>query len=434
MRFKRLAALSILLVIGFAAYFLNLDYPQESRLSDGRVVFYEKLMKGTKISESEFESDVYAYPLGYFQPKKRLIDQWFDRLKNYGASGQTKWFHFSPAPERMIGGVRDPKSTAYVPSLMQNGFGQQSLVFWRSTPAGQAGGWVNSAPLPKGVAQWEFDFKTEYTPSIGRISIPNRSFHPKPKFTGTSPPLESRNGKNVLKLVSARSLQGMTFDASGCPDLLPCQVLGVRVTDAWGNTALVYGSLNSDGKTIGMGSVDDCSGKMQSPNWHVRIAICRGSGAKFAAGETVCFDHLPAITPGTKRTLRGRDLTLLSIRSLSNSKIKSLSNLKDRTAYWVDWQLDDKGPALWPVVTRIIGRTLEGGSIEIRPNALDHGWSGYRVRRDRFITWEIHDPKDLVQSPLFKADYTMSSKLVDYDLHVSLEEETVFDFHVNVGD
>jgi hypothetical protein len=425
MKFKFLTACLILLVIGVAAYCWKYERPIEARLSDGRVVFYEKLMKGTKISESEFETDIYSYSLDYFQPDKRLIDRWFDRLKNYGASGQAKSFHFSPAPERMIGGVRDPKSTAYEPSIMQNGFGQQSLVFWRSTPEGQAGGWVNSAPLPKGVAQWEFDFKTEYSPSIGRITIPNRSFHPKPKFKGTPPPLESRNGKNVLKLVSARSLQGMTFDASGCPDLLPCQVLGVRVTDAWGNTALVYGSLDSDGKTIGMGSVDACSGIMQSPNWHVRIAICRGPGAKFAANEIVFFDNLPAINPGTTRILRGRGLTLKEVQESKGG------GSKDRVYCSVDWQLDGKDADVWPIVTRIVGWTVEDGAVKIGPD--DKGWSaGYQVKRDRFIPGKTSNPKGLIQAPMFKTHFLLPPTVVDYALQVALEEQTVFDFYVNV--
>lgn len=409
-------------------------------LPDGRVVVYVEMLKGKKVSRSEFEPDVYAYPNDWFRDDQQGLRDWIRWFREFRLRPKDTGFTYSRSPELLIGYVIDPKASGSLRSVMQDGFGFSSGYDWPVQSSGYVKA-VNYDPLPKGSRQWQFDFKDQENKSLAQLSVPNRWFRASPRFHGQPPPLACGSAKGTLKLVSAdftlqrRRNVDMKFDASGCASLLPCRVVGARVTDAFGNTQLIGGQVDKDGKTIHT-SWGNMEGGifMQSPEWKVRIAVCRDRGAMFAPGEIVRFDRLPADERGKRITgtrVRGRELNLLQSFRFKPNAHDSRPWLHCRFM----WELDDKGPLLWPIVTKVVGRSSDGVDREIDPDKCPERLEGgdyWIIHEDCVADWGMAHIPVLTTNPRFKSGLLIPRDIEEYDLHVALEEPTVFEFQVKI--
>lgn len=403
------------MVAGLFYSFVSYQSRFEYTLPDGSVAICDVLI-GSKVSKSDFERDMYAYRDSWFQPRAEGLDRLLGILKVF---------------------KREPERYRYfeVPVLVLEGIKSGPSKFNSDRPVP-----MNAEQLPMASKQWNFGSGKENENSLSRIAVSNPLFHRNPRFEGKQPPLESKSAKGALKLVSANFTPkssknenhvSLVFDASGCPALLPCQVIGVRLTDSWGNTRLIGGHMDRDGKTI---RVVWEKPAMQSPDWDVRMAVCRGRGAAFSPAEVVVFERL--ITNGqgksaTKRFPHGRELKL----EYPTCRRGSVSDAWKEC--WLSWKLDDRGPFLWPIVTKVVGHTADGGSREINPadwkdpsrsDSVSY-WANYWIKRER-------SNPDSGKAPSYSiyAGLAIPPDLVEYDLHVTLEEPTVFEFKVKVSD
>jgi len=449
-RSKRWVAAAILTALfGFSGWLCYSFRTFQCALSDGRVVVCKGPLKGKKVYDSEFDLVVYEYDGDQlYQDRRRLVDI----LNRFGGSGRRstcKWKSYSEAPEILLGGVRNSNNGSRpLISELDGGYDYEgrSECWWSAADSYDFVG-INDGPLPRNCPQWIFDFKDDKRKNLGRLSIPNQFFDAKPRFTGSSAPLDSRMSKGVLKLTSAFFEKGgkvkpdkgwrevrLKFDASGCPSLLPCQVLGILITDSWGN---IRRATCEDNPVTGCFDIStrywDSGDAGRSPDLHVKMGICRGRGAKFSASELVCFDHL-ALTGGTTMTTKkrfpsGRELTL----GVCGGKA---SNPERWSEMHFDWELADKGPCLWPIVSKTVGYVTGGCSIDIDPfeEQRRSGCGEYWICRDQFrvrgATHEVY----MVDYPVFKAGLSIPPEVYEYDLYVALEEPTVFEFFVRISD
>jgi hypothetical protein len=350
---------------------------------------------------------MYAYQESWFRPRTEGIERFLGLLKIFGPFREPERYRYFEAPVLVLGGLKSG------PSTFNSGCPEP----------------MNREQLPMASKKWTF----------GRITVSNPSLYRKPRFEGRPAPLESKSAKGALKLVSAEftpakdarhKFVNLEFDASGCPALLPSQVIGVRVTDSWGNTRLIDGQLDRDGRTIRTVWKDPV---MQSPDWHVRIAICRGRGAVFPSKDVVTFERL--ITSGqgmsdSKRFSHGREL------KLKHPTCRSESDPDAWKESWLMWELDDRGPFLWPIVIKVVGHLADGGLREINPaDCKDPAraewaayWSAYWINRERSNPGSGKTPSFKVSAGL-----AIPPDVVEYDLHVALEDPTVFEFKVKVA-
>ena len=433
-----------LMIAGVVASFVSYQPRIECTLSDGRVAFCDGVVKGKKVSDSDFERDMYAYRESWFRPRPEGAERFLGLLKIFGRFREPDRYRYSEAPVLVLGGGQSGPPTEYQVVILHDGLGNEFDESWPSYGSDQPEP-VNDKQLPMASKQWIFEFRNNDEQSIGQITVSNPSFHKKPGFEGKPAPLESRSAKGVLKLVSAnfsiakggdpyrRNCANFEFDASGSPDLLPCQIVGVRVTDSWGNTSLIQGSVSGNGKTIHASWSGIERGVMQSPDWHVRIAVCRGRGAVFPTKDVVTFERL--ITSGqgmssSKRFSHGRELKLLHPTCMSG-------NVPDVwKECWLMWELDDRGPFLWPIVIKVVGHLADGGLREINPaDCKDPAraewaayWSAYWINRERSNPGSGKTPSFKVSAGL-----AIPPDVVEYDLHVALEDPTVFEFKVKVA-
>lgn len=404
-------------------------------LPDGRVVRYDKIIKGTRVSESEFESDAYAYSEESFYPLLvRIIRSAARMIPSSGKSYPARYV-YRQSPELLIlsSSERAP-SMRDVSVLLDDGFGKKQTMgaAYEYEPF-----YYNNGQLPMGSASWNIDFHDKSSRSLGEFNVPNPLFKTVPRFTGNSPPMEAKNSKRVLKLLSATcstSEQGqrritLEFSASSCSDLLPCHVIGIRIYDSWDNTELHAASFDQDGKIIRM----TFNTVMQSEDWRIRIALCRGRGAKFADSEIARYDRFLTTnyrSIPTMRTIRGREL-MLSYGSCGGSGVTR----KEWRDCFLKWQLDQKGPLLWPVLVNAIGRTTEGATVDVVPVELlkKNPSASYRVKQERFVSGFGDGAFSLTKDTLFHSGFSVPPDVEDFDLHIALEEPQVFEFFAKIS-
>lgn len=416
-------------------------------LSNGTVIQYAGVHKGKRVSDAEFENDLYAYPREWVSPTPftkrmyRLIESLFHPRGGMYTSDDV----YDSAPELLLlhrSETLSSKNDFRV--FLEDGLGsEQELSNGHSLTSRIR---LNHAQLPMGSPTWKVKARDKNNQTLGELTLPNPLFKSTPRFVGNNPPLESRTSKGVLKLLTTNfsvDKEGEStgtryvtfrFDASACPDLLSCHVIGVRVTDSWGNTGLIEGSLANDGKTIRAQWRNIDNAAMQSADWCICIAICRGRSSLFGSGDVVVFDHVPlsrsSHPPLSKRTIHGHELSLLG------GYYNAISPQPDEWGiYKFDWELDQKGSLLWPVLIKAIGHTSEGAAIEIDPTKIPErlGRSDYWVTRQRFRLANSGHSWSLTNDVLFNAGLMIPSGLKDIDLHVALEEPQVFEFFAKIS-
>lgn len=432
----------IILVGSIACLWISKRQPTQS-LGDRRMVFCDGVLRGRRVNDTEFEHDLYVYPSEWFLPTAERYRVRAQRLLHAGASPSKNPNRYSQAPWILIGGTKsEPSGDGYRTVVLADGFGGCQQLFW---PDGQRAGPVNYNQLPMGSSKWIFQFRNDYRP-VGKLVVANPCFNSTERFAGHNAPLEQRTSNGTLKLVSAvHSFSGFgsgsksrdvtfEFDASACPDLLPCHVVGVRITDSWGNTRFLGGALTGGGKTIRARwpmdrGRDDPT--LQSPHCHVQIAICRGKRTSYAPGELAVFDHLTASgkssTP-TTHLIDGRQLTMIYLLSHGSA------DPREWRQCFLDWKLEPNDSLRWPIVVRMVGRTAEGSVVEIDPTnpAPKTEWDNYGVWRQR--VWPPGGDDNLLTKDLcFEASVRFPPEMNDFDLHVTLEEMRVFEFFVKVA-
>lgn len=332
---------------------------------------------------------------------------------------------------------------------LEDGFGREQSYDPRTELSSPFRGLLrwNTQSLPKASSVWRIQFRGEKG-HLGELVVPNPDYHATPRFEGRMPPLEAKTLKGTLGLLSANHIAAgrehfpglryviLEFDASACPDLLPCHVIGIRVTDSWGNTALIHGYDVSvvNGKAIRARlRVDDDADHalIQSADWHLQVGICRGYGATYAAGDVTVFNHIVANSSfygAPRRSLHGRELTLPG-----GSYSSQDSTLKAWGSGQLYWLLDKKGPLLWPILVKAVGHTSEGSEMVIDPSkSHEPELAGYRVMRGINREMSHHWRDELTNVP-FHAYFKIPPQLESLDLHVALEEPQVFEFFVKIS-
>lgn len=414
-------------------------------LPDGTVISYAGVHKGKRVNDTDFERDVYAYPCELVSPTPltERLNRLIESLVHPRRGRYANYNEYSSAPELLMFHVSgSPSSKEDFRVVLDDSFGEEQLM--SNGYSGSSPIRLNREQLPMGSPTWKVKVRGPNNQALGELVLPNPLFKSTPRFVGNSPPLESRTSKGVLRLLSANYSVGkegestgcryvtLTFDTSACPDLLPCHVIGVRVTDSWGNTGLIDGSLESDGKTIRaqwckVPGVENSA--LQSEDWHIKIAICRGYGASFANDDIAVFDHFLA-TPDKQapcvRTIAGQQLTLQE--GWVDDSRPSLWRLCR-----FEWELDQKGSLLWPILVKATGRTAEGAVVEINSikSERPHERSNYWVTRER-LRYGCNNSK-LADATLFEAGFMSPPGLKDFDLHIALEEPQVFEFSAKVS-
>lgn len=422
-------------------------------LLDGRVVSYAGILKGKKVSESEFEPDLYAYTEDWDQSTLKRVLGFMERLFVPRPPGYADIAAYRTAPALLlIKATEPPSSTSDTRMYLDDGYGNElPLISWSSysrriVKSDGRSRVANDRPLPTRDSHWKFKFRDTENHALGEFAVPHGLYTPKPLFEGSRLPLESQNSKGILKLLSADytdsgnengRLVTLKFDASACPQLLPCHVIGVRITDSWGNTELVTGSLDSDGRTIlAQWPVhsDERSAVMQSEDWQIKIALCRGYGGSFAPHEVAVFDHIPAIPThpiAVKKLIGGRELTYRG---------GYIGRGPSPSVEWYNghmfWDLDKTKPLLWPVFVHATCRTANGFTIEIDPSKHEQpsNKASYRVTRKVVVEDGIAcGLYRLTKDYRFETDFMFPSGIVELDLHVALEEPQVFEFHARIA-
>ncbi len=403
-------------------------------LTDGRVVSYKGIQKGVKVSDNDFEPDVYAYPKKWFLTIPQSIgENILNKISRAslppGAGSKDSNCYYSAPALMMLAGPNDGS----VEVILDDGFGREKGYSFLN----RMDCFVSVIPyasLPMRSPTWKIKFQDSKHHALGEFTVPNQSCSTAPQFIGKAPPLESQNSKGPLKLVSANysviksdydisyPCVILKFNAAAIPDLLPCHVIGVRITDSWGNTGFVSGSFSIDAGII---EVPCWTGAMQSEDWHIKVAICRGYGASFAPDETAIFKNISASSPMTQ-TIRGRKLTLFEATFVGNEAPKW-------TECILNWELDRNGPLLWPILVKAIGRTVDGNAVEVDPTKCEHQQphkAGYQVTRQRYnYTYRGGITNDFLFGTYFKTPPHLKS----LDLHVALEEPQVFEFFAKVS-
>ena len=251
-------------------------------------------------------------------------------------------------------------------------------------------------------------------------------------FEGRPAPLDAKCAAGTLRLVSAQLKQMvdssgqsapcpvLEFDATGCPSLLPCQVIGVRLTDSYGNTRFTPGYGFHSGRSISM-AVTGAEGSfpLQSLDWKVRVAICRGVGASYAPGETASYVWLLfRDTPGKHTfSIRGRTLTLEGWgRGERGIQIQTTTDI---------------GAPVWPVMAKLVGYDKNGQIVNLCEDDQVPAEALYTVRRVSMIRLKYAFGVPVpAKEPTFDAHLSIPPDIISLDLHMALETPTVFEFLV----
>lgn len=420
-------------------------------LSDGTVVSYIGMLEGKIANTSPFEPDSYDYPRSWLMTPLERVNRTMEKSIPFRKPSDHPNDFFDArfrSPEVLMFRLSQwPKGG--LSFYLEDGFGRQQSYNPRTELSSPFRGLLrwNTQSLPKASPVWRIQFRGEKG-HLGELVLPNPDYQSAPRFEGGMPPLEAKTSKGTLELLSANHIAAgrkhfprlryviLEFNASACPDLLPCHVVGIRVTDSWGNTALIDGYDVSvmNGKTIQARlQVDDDADHalMQSADWHVQVGLCRGYGATFATGDVAVFNHIVAnssVHGATRRSLRGRELTLTGGSCLSQD-----SPLNDWGSGQLNWLLDKKGPLLWPILVKAIGHSSEGSELVIDPSkSHEPEMAGYRVMRGISRNPTHHWREELTSVP-FHAYFKVPSQMQSFDLHVALEEPQVFAFFAKIA-
>ncbi|MEY4485170.1 MAG: hypothetical protein RL693_2622, partial [Verrucomicrobiota bacterium] len=396
-------------VVAWLAFWWVSSQRNSVTLPDGSIFYCAKVLEGTRVNDTEFEPDVYAYSEDAMMTTTDRIFSYAQNLIRHGLLSSGEMEFFQPAPQiMMLGGNQNSSSSVDDQVILDDGFGNDQFLRPLGRRIHPEMSPLNHRALPQGSPAWKIKFQDDQHQTLGVFTVPNRSFTPAPLFDGKSPPLEARSSKNVLRLLSATSMVSPTkerdvmlaFDTSACRALLPCHVIGVRITDSRGNTVFLNDAPVSAGETIlvksrmsaNLNEDIDRQGKRteewcaQSGDWNIKIALCRGRSASLASEEVAIFEDIIStgyLAGPAKRTLRGRDITLAHFLP---DKGSLFAPELDWTDCHLQWELDQKGPLLWPILIKTIGHTREGALVEIDPSKSknESGSAEYQLKRKRY--------------------------------------------------
>ncbi len=264
-------------------------------LSDGSEVRYVGFVRGKPLPHSEFEQAIYAYDQDSLDPPGMV--ETLERVFKRRSIDRTEYVQTPLLLRVRVGGSSRFEGKA----SLQDHFGAiQELVSPRPPL------FFNKEAVPRRSPVLSFRFSAYSVGASGVLRFRNPFHNPIPAFVGKQPPINASTAIGSVQLLRAvwRNLESdspswpsvlLEFDVSNCNELLPCHVIGVRITDCWGNSELVDGSLANDGRTVH--AVWEPAGRggttLQDAHWRVRLALSRGLGAKVPPSRVAAFNSIP---------------------------------------------------------------------------------------------------------------------------------------------
>ncbi|WP_395742521.1 hypothetical protein [Prosthecobacter sp.] len=321
--------------------------------------------------------------------------------------------------------------------ILQDDFGSSQSLSSRWRPL-----FCNWDAIPHRNAMLVFRIEDPSGKSSGHLEVRNPCHQPVRAFVGLPAPVNASTpaGRVQLRKVvwehpapNSKGVSNMRleFDVSQCGDLLPCHVIGVRISDCWGNSELIQGSASQDGRTVNafwqpMGSSRTV---MQDSHWRVRLALSRGVGAKMPAGRTAVFESIPM---GDSHFVQTRAIAaqrfMLNHRGSEKRKVENGMWLNFAYVQLPGARVDD-----WPVLTRVTGHLAGGGSEVFDPRKVREEFGQFSCHPIRVFN-DAHGPTVAATTPTFDLRYWVPATYETVDLEFAIERPEVFEFDVQVAD
>lgn len=266
-------------------------------LKDGTEVRYLGFVRGKPLPHTEFERAVYAYPGDLFDPPGTL--ERLERVFQRRIAEPTEYTH---APHLLRVRVATLDSSRFEGRVsLEDDFGAFQTLGSRWPPI-----FFNDDAMPRRSPVLSFRFSAYSGGASGVLRFKNPFHNPTPAFVGKQTPISASTAIGSVQLLRAVWSNPesnsesdwpsvlLEFDVSNCAELSPCHVIGVRITDRWGNSELVDGSLAKDGRTVQATWVPVSRGgtTLQDAHWRVRLALSRGLGAKVPPSRVAAFESI----------------------------------------------------------------------------------------------------------------------------------------------
>jgi hypothetical protein len=411
-------------------YFMASDWTS-TVLTDGTKVYYRGYVRGEALPHSEFEEALYGYPFDILHPHS-IMDRLYETF--HGGMDAPVYCH---APLLLKIRAEESGSGSFQGTArLQDDFGASHQLSSGLSPL-----FYNNEVLPRRSPSLVFQFEAYSGGASGILKFKNPYYNPTAAFVGKQVPVSATTHAGTVHLRRAvwRNLESdspswpsvlLEFDVSQCADLLPCHVIGVRITDCWGNSELVEGSLAEDGRTVRAEwaqSYDHTT--LQDSDWRVRLALCRGLGAKVPLSRVAAFESIRMENSHFAET-RSIGSQKVMLRQLGSEKMSVEQGM------WLCFtHVQLPGAALddWPALTRVTGHLAGGGAEVFDPYTVPREFADFNSHPVR-VTRNAHGPSSPITIPTFDMRYWVPAAYESVELQFVIERPEVFQFDVQVAD
>jgi hypothetical protein len=425
----------LVVVLSGLIYFMASDWTS-TVLTDGTKVYYRGYVRGAALPHSEFEEALYAYSGDHFAPPG-ILEMLQRAFKGRGATPP----EYGHAPLLLKVRVGAPDGSRFQGRIcLQDDFGDSQELYSTWPPL-----FCNDHALPRRSPWLAFRFQGYSEGASGLLKIRNPYYNSTRAFAGKQVPLNATTPAGTVQLRQAvwrppENLESespnwpsvlLEFDVSQCADLLPCHVIGVRITDCLGNSELVDGSLATDGRTVKViwepRSRDRAT--LQDFHWRVRLALCRGLGAQMPLSRVAAFE-----------SIRMENSHFAETRSIGSQKVMlrqfgSEKRSVEQGLWLCLTHVQLPGAALddWPALTRVTGHLTGGGAEVFDPRKVKEEFADFNCHPVR-VTRNAHGPSSPITIPTFDMRYWVPAAYESVDLQFAIERPEVFQFDVQVAD
>lgn len=422
---------ALVVVISGLIYFVTSDWTS-TVLTDGTQVYYRGYVRGKPLPHSEFEEALYSYSGDFFDPPG-IVERLERAVNRRGASSP----EYSHAPLMLKVRVGESGNRSFEGrASLQDDFGASQELISPRQPL-----FFNSEAMPRRGPWLSFRFKAYSGGAEGLLKFRNPYYNPTAAFVGKQVPVSATTSAGTVQLRRAvwRNLESnspswpsvlLEFDVSQCADLLPCHVIGARITDCWGNTELAEGALAENGRTV---RVEWAQGNgqttLQDSHWRVRLALCRGLGAQLPLSRVAAFEGI-----------RMENSHFAETRSIGPQKFMLTQLGREKKSVeqgmWLCFtHVQLPGAALddWPALIRVTGHLKGGGTEVFDPRKVRKEFGDFDCHPVR-LTRNAHCPSGPITIPTFDIRYWVPAAYESVDLQFVIEQPEVFQFDVQVAD